>query len=64
MRAWYHDIASCHQATADDAHRMLRAMLGTVVADHLIVANPCQVPGAGSTRAAEPAGIDWGDFGP
>jgi len=53
VRAWYHELAGCHPATADDAYRLLRAVISTAVADRSIPATPCQVPGAGGTRTAE-----------
>lgn len=53
IRTWYHGLAGEHQATADDAYRLLRAILNTAVADELLVKSPCVVKGAGSVRAAE-----------
>ena len=47
VRAWYHDLAQRHQTTADDAYRMLRAILNTAVADGALGRSPCQVKGAG-----------------
>lgn len=53
VRAWYHDLAERHQTTADDAYRLLRAVMNTAVSDGLIGRSPCQVKGAGQVRSAE-----------
>ena len=53
VRGWYHSLAGTRQTTADDAYRLLRAVLNTAVADQLIGRNPCQVRGAGQVRSAE-----------
>jgi integrase len=53
VRQWYWRLHSSHPATADDAYRLLRALLNTAVADERIVRNPCQVKGAGSVTAPE-----------
>jgi integrase len=53
VRNWYHALAQKHQTTADDAYRMLRAMMNTAVADGMIGRSPCTVKGAGQVRSAE-----------
>jgi hypothetical protein len=53
VRGWYARLRGDHQVTADDAYRLLRAVLNTAVADEIISRNPCQVKGAGQVRAAE-----------
>ena len=53
VRAWYHDLAKRHQTTADDAYRLLRAILNTAQEDRLILESPCRVKGAGQVRSAE-----------
>lgn len=53
VRAWYQELAGRHQTVADDAYRLLRAVLNTAVADELIVRSPCQVKGAGQVRSPE-----------
>lgn len=53
VRAWYMGMRGKYKTTADDAYRMLRAILTTAVADGLIPKNPCQVKGAGQSRSAE-----------
>ncbi|MGB9113255.1 MAG: site-specific integrase [Acidimicrobiales bacterium] len=53
VRAWYMNVRARFVTTADDAYRMLRAILNTAATDGLIVRNPCQVRGAGLTRSAE-----------
>ncbi|MDA8284208.1 MAG: N-terminal phage integrase SAM-like domain-containing protein, partial [Actinomycetota bacterium] len=35
VRAWYQELAGRHQTVADDAYRLLRAVLNTAVADEL-----------------------------
>ena len=53
VRSWYQELAGRHQTVADDAYRLLRAILNTAVADELIVRSPCQVKGAGQVRSPE-----------
>ena len=53
VRSWYMDMKARYVSTADDAYRMLRAILTTAVTDELIHRNPCQVKGAGQARAQE-----------
>jgi len=53
VRTWYMALRAQHEVTADDAYRLLRAVMNTAVADKLIVQNPCQVKGAGQVRSAE-----------
>ena len=53
VRSWYHDLAREHPTTADDAYRVLRALMNVAKADRQIVENPCQVKGAGQVRSAE-----------
>lgn len=42
-----------HEVTADDAYRLLRAILNTAVADGVITVNPCKVKGAGQVHSPE-----------
>jgi len=53
VRGWYMAVRGEHQVTADDAYRLLRAVLNTAVADEIISRNPCQVKGAGQVRSVE-----------
>ena len=55
VRAWYHELRDRfpNGSTADDAYRVLRAIVNTAVTDGLITKSPCTVKGAGSTAATE-----------
>lgn len=53
VRGWYMELRGEHPVTADDAYRLLRAVLNTAVADEIITRNPCQVKGAGQVRSGE-----------
>ncbi len=55
VRAWYHELRDRFStgSTADDAYRVLRAIVNTAVTDGVIAKSPCTVKGAGSTAAAE-----------
>jgi len=53
VRDWYMTLRAHHAVTADDAFRLLRAVLNTAVTDDLILKNPCQVKGAGQVRSPE-----------
>lgn len=53
VRGWYMAVRSDHEVTADDAYRLLRAILNTAVADELIAVSPCKVKGAGQVRSPE-----------
>jgi integrase len=53
VRAWYHDLARQHSTTADDAYRLLRAVMNVAKADRMIGENPCHVKGAGQVRSPE-----------
>ena len=53
VRAWYMEMKKRFVTTADDAYRMLRAILMTAVTDGMISKNPCQVKGAGQARSLE-----------
>jgi integrase len=53
VRGWYHALARRHQATADDAYRVLRAVVNTAVADGQLAKSPCTVKGAGTVRSPE-----------
>ena len=53
VRSWYHELGERHRTTADDAYRLLRAVMNTAKADRMVVANPCQVKGAGQVRSPE-----------
>jgi len=52
--------ADAGRVIAVHAYRLLRAVLNTALGDGVIVANPCRLPGAGSSDAAErqPASAD------
>lgn len=45
VRAWYMEMKKRFVTTADDAYRMLRAILTTAMTDEMISKNPCQVKG-------------------
>lgn len=55
VREWY--AAALHgpggRTSIAQSYRFLRAVLNTAVRDGAIARNPCQIPGAGSDRAAE-----------
>lgn len=53
VRGWYLGLQLHHAATADDAYRLLRAILNTAISDQLILKSPCQVKGAGQVRSPE-----------
>jgi integrase len=53
VRRWYQGLSRDHETTADDAYRLLRAIVNTAIADNLIVRSPCQVKGAGHVRSPE-----------
>jgi hypothetical protein len=53
VRGWYLELRGRRPTTADDAYRLLRAVMNTAVADSLLVRSPCQVKGAGQVRSAE-----------
>ena len=53
VRGWHLELRSRHTSTADDAYRLLRAMLNTALEDGRVVVNPCRVKGAGTVSAAE-----------
>jgi integrase len=53
VRSWYHELARRHSTTADDAYRLLRAVMNVAKADRMIAANPCQVKGAGQVHSPE-----------
>lgn len=53
VREWYLELRGRHPTTADDAYRLLRAILNTAVADSLVLRSPAQVKGAGQVRSAE-----------
>lgn len=53
VRSWYHELARQHATTADDAYRLLRAVMNVAKADRQIGENPCQVKGAGQVRSPE-----------
>jgi integrase len=53
VRDWYMGLRKRYVSLADDAYRMLRAILTTAVADELIPRNPCRVKGAGQARSSE-----------
>jgi integrase len=53
VRAWHARLAQDHPARAAKGYRLLRTILATAVTDRHLVANPCQVKGAGVERSPE-----------
>jgi integrase len=53
VRGWYLALHGRHRVTADDAYRLLRAILSTAVADGALAVSPCKVKGAGQVRSSE-----------
>ena len=53
VRSWHSGLAGQYRVTAAKAYRLLRVILGTAVADELIVRNPCAVKGAGQERSPD-----------
>jgi hypothetical protein len=53
VRHWYHALAAKYKSTADDAYRLLRAIMNTAVADKRVGRSPCTVKGAGATESAK-----------
>ncbi len=53
VRTWYLALRGKHPTTADDAYRLLRAVLATAVADDVLAVSPCKVKGAGQVRSPE-----------
>ena len=53
VRSWHATIAADHPTTAAKAYRLLRSVMGTAVADGLVLTNPCAVKGAGQERTPE-----------
>lgn len=53
VRSWYLVLWGQHPTTADDAYRLLRAILATAVADDVLTVSPCKVKGAGQVRSPE-----------
>jgi integrase len=53
VRAWYATAMRGRggNTSIDQSYRLLRAILNTAVREGLLAKNPCQVPGAGTTRA-------------
>jgi integrase len=51
VRNW-HGRLTCGPTSQAHAYGLLRAILNTAVADEAIVANPCKIRGAGTTRRA------------
>lgn len=51
VREWYHAFGS--PSLADDAYRLLRAILTTAVTDGWLARSPCKIKGAGSVKAPE-----------
>jgi len=56
VRTWHGDLLTgerCGPSLVPKAYRLLHTILGTAVADELIVRNPCTVKGASVERSAE-----------
>lgn len=55
VRRWHADLsnAGVGSVTVAKSYRLLRTILGTAVADEVIVRNPCTVAGAGVERSPE-----------
>jgi integrase len=53
VRSWYMTLRGQHEVTADDAYRLLRAILNTCADDEILTRNPCQIKGAGQVRSPE-----------
>lgn len=53
VRSWYMTLRSHYEVTANDAYRLLRAILNTCVDDEILTRNPCQIKGAGQVRSLE-----------
>jgi integrase len=54
VRSWHAEISREGSPTpVRQSYSLLRAMLGTAVADEVILRNPCAIKGAGVSRAAE-----------
>lgn len=53
VRSWYLGLRGRHPTTADDAYRLLRAVMATAVADEVLAVSPCRVKGAGQVRSPE-----------
>lgn len=53
VRTWYATAmrGSGGNTSIDQSYRLLRAILSTAVREGILPKNPCQIPGAGSTRA-------------
>lgn len=53
VRTWYATAirGTGGNTSIDQSYRLLRAVLNTAVREGLLAKNPCQIPGAGSTRA-------------
>jgi integrase len=54
VRSWHAEISRVGSPTpVRQSYSLLRAMLGTAVADEVILRNPCAIKGAGISRAVE-----------
>jgi integrase len=53
VRTWYATAMRGRggKTSIDQSYRLLRAILNTAVREELLAKNPCQIPGAGNTRA-------------
>jgi integrase len=53
VRTWYATAMRGNggNTSIDQSYRLLRAILNTAVREGLLAKNPCQIPGAGTTRA-------------
>lgn len=53
VRTWYATAMRGRggNTSIDQSYRLLRAILNTAVREGILAKNPCQIPGAGSTRA-------------
>lgn len=55
VRAWYAAAlrGGAGKTSVDQSYRFLRAIMNAAVREGLVTKNPCQIPGAGTTRARQ-----------
>src|SRR3954447_5101483 len=53
VRTWYATAMRGRggKTSIDQSYRLLRAILNSAVRENIVAKNPCQIPGAGTTRA-------------
>lgn len=52
VRTWYADLDPTRPTLRAHTYTLLRTILATAVVDDLLIANPCRIRGAGSTKRA------------